>query len=488
MHKFSIYLILLFSVTAIRAQPDVRLLSLDQAISMALDRNPAMLAAESSVAAAHLNLQAAKALRFPQINAVGNYTYLGKDIAINANHIKQNFSYAAEDLIGSAVNSGLISQQAASLLQGALGAVSSFDLSYTIQPRSLGFVGGEVTLPIFLGGRISVANRAARLDKSIAEGESDQQRNSLISELIERYFAVTLATQVLAARISAAEGIKRHYDDAVAMEQQGMLSQSERLYVEYKLVESERQRQDAESDLALARSALKNSLSTSLDFLPATAMFVCDSIESAEYYKSLAESHNPQLSQVSDKVRLALEAVRLQRAEFFPQVALSAVGTAYEYQLSDLLPRWAVGIGVSFKIFDGLGRERKYAAAKQTHQQALHLQEKARSDVAMLVESLCNTLDNCRNNLISIDSSINYARDYLRMQQVAFSAGWISAADLIDAELELTKSLTQQAEAAYMYDVTLARLLESAGISESYVEYATGENSRTIKFDYDAEE
>lgn len=267
-----------------------------------------------------------------------------------------------------------------------------------------------------------------------------------------------------------------------------MLARSERLYVEYKLVEAERQRQDAESSLALARSALKNTLAVQGDFLPASAMFVCDNIESMEYYKSLAKRSNPQLSQVSDEVELAHQAALLQRSEFFPQVALSAGGTLYEYQITDLLPRWAVGVGVSFKLFDGLNREHKYAAAKQTHQQALLLQEKAESEVSILVESLYNSLINCRNTLISINSSIRFARDYLRMQRVAFGEGWASATDLIDAELELTKSLTQRAEAAYMYDVALARLLEAAGVSERYVEYATGENSRTIKFDYDAEE
>lgn len=488
MRKFFLLVTAIFGASVVLAQSDGQLLSLEQAIVMALDHNPAMLATEHSVAAARHNRQAAAGLRFPQINAVGNYSYLGQNISINANNLKQNFAINIGGFVSSALADGLISQHAASLLQGALGAASSLDWSYTIQRRSLGFVGGEVTLPIFLGGKINVANRVALLEESIANEQSEQQQNSLISELIERYYAVALATQVLAARTQAAEGIRRHYDDAVAMEEQGMLARSERLYVEYKLVEAERQRQDAESSLALARSALKNTLAVQEDFLPETAMFVCDSIEPMEYYKSLAKRSNPQLSQVSDEVELAHQAVQLQRSEFFPQVALSAGGTLYEYQITDLLPRWAVGVGVSFKLFDGLNREHKYAAAKQTHQQALLLQEKAESEVSILVESLYNSLINCRNTLISINSSIRFARDYLRMQRVAFGEGWASATDLIDAELELTKSLTQRAEAAYMYDVALARLLEAAGVSERYVEYATGENSRTIKFDYDAEE
>lgn len=51
------------------------------------------------------------------------------------------------------------------------------------------------------------------------------------------------------------------------------------------------------------------------------------------------------------------------------------------------MPRWAVGVGVNLKIFDGLNREYKYSAAKQTVKQVEVLEMKAGKDIAVLIEN-----------------------------------------------------------------------------------------------------
>lgn len=151
--------------------------------------------------------------------------------------------------------------------------------------------------------------------------------------------------------------------------------------------------------------------------------------------------------------------------------------------MAGFVPRWAVGVGVNIKLFDGLNREYKYSAAKQTVSRVGELQNKASQDIAVLVEKLYNQMMNYRNQMTSIEASLAFAEEYLRMKNSAFREGMSSATDLIDAELNLAGVRTERLQAAYNFDVLLAQLLEAAGISDEFAAYARRMDARVILFD-----
>ena len=455
-------------------------LSLEDAIAVTLTDNPAMKAAAYEEKAAVQERRAAIGLRMPKIGVTGAYTYMGKDIGFDLNDMKA----PVRDFSGKLLGSGMITDPA--LLQGIqqlIAPVMDADWFLKVQDRSFGFVGGEVTMPIWLGGKINAANRAARIRQQSAVEQGNQTRYGLISELVERYFGLALAMQVVEVRRQVVDGVRQHLEDAVALEKNGMISRSERLYVEFKMAEAQRELANAELQVQTVSSALQNTLGRDISCLPVTAMFVVERIEDLAYYRDLAADRNPLLNQVSLKRRLAEEGVRAQRSDFLPQVVAMGGGSFYNYQVAGLVPRWAVGVGVNFKIFDGLNREYKYSAARQTARRVGELQNQAAQGVSVLIEQLYNQLANYRNQIASIDVSLEFAEEYLRMKNAAFREGMSSSSDLIDAELNLAAVRTQRLEAAYNYDKQLARLLEAAGISDEFPAYARRTDARRILFD-----
>ena len=465
---------------AASAQEAGRMLSLDEAVAVTLTENPALKAAAYEERAAQQQRRAAIGLRMPQINVTGAYAYMAKDIGFDFNEMKG----PAKDLAGKILGSGIITDPAIIQgIQGLLNPMMNADWFLKVQDRSLGFVGGEVTVPIWMGGKINAANRAARINEKTAVAQGNQTRNALISELVERYFGLALATQVVAVRQQVVDGVRRHLEDARALERNGMIAQTERLYVEFKMAEAERELANAKLQAETIASALSNTLGRESDWRPVTAMFLLAKVEDLAYYQDLAQARNPLLSQVSLKRELAQEGVRAQRADFLPQVAAIGGGSFYNYQVAGLVPRWAVGVGVNIKIFDGLNREYKYSAAKQTVRRVGELQNKAGKDIAVLVEKLYNQMMNYRNQMTSIDASLKFAEEYLRMKNAAFLEGMSSSSDLIDAELNLAGVRTERLQAAYNYDLLLARLLEAAGISDEYPSYARRNDAQAVLFD-----
>ena len=434
---------------AASAQEAGRMLSLDEAVAVTLTENPALKAAAYEERAAQQQRRAAIGLRMPQINVTGAYAYMAKDIGFDFNDLKGPVKEGVAGGLTALVQNGLIPADKIPTLQGLLNPMMDADWFLKVQDQSLGFVGGEVTVPIWM----------------------------------ERYFGLALATQVVAVRQQVVDGVRRHLEDARALERNGMIAQTERLYVEFKMAEAERELANAKLQAETIASALSNTLGRESDWRPVTAMFLLAKVEDLAYYQDLAQARNPLLSQVSLKRELAQEGVRAQRADFLPQVAAIGGGSFYNYQVAGLVPRWAVGVGVNIKIFDGLNREYKYSAAKQTVRRVGELQNKAGKDIAVLVEKLYNQMMNYHNQMTSIDASLKFAEEYLRMKNAAFLEGMSSSSDLIDAELNLAGVRTERLQAAYNYDLLLARLLEAAGISDEYPSYARRNDAQAVLFD-----
>lgn len=467
------------AVMLVPSAQEKRTMTLDEAVTITLSNNPSLAAAQYEENAARQERRAAIGLRMPKISVAGAYAYLGQDIEVDINNLKGEVM----DFTNKAAQSGLIPTELLPKIQQLTGPLFAKDWALPLQERSFGFVGGEVTVPLWLGGKINAANRAARINERTAIAHGEQTRNALFSELIERYFGLAMAMQVVEVRQQVVEGVSRHLEDALALEKNGMIAYSERLYVEFKMAEAQRELDNARLQVQTISSALENTLGSQVDCLPVTDMFILTHPEDVAYYKMLAADRNPLLNQVALKRQLAVEGVRAKRSEFLPQVAAVGGATFYNYQVTDMMPRWAVGVGVNIKIFDGLNREYKYSAARQTVRRVEALEKKASDDIGVLVEKLYNQMTHYGNQMASIEASLAFAEEYLRSKNAAFLEGMSSSSDLIDAELNLAKVRTERLQAAYNYDLLLARLLEAAGISDEFTVYVRRPDARRISFE-----
>ena len=451
MKKVTLVMLALAAVMQLPAQEQGRTLSLEEALEMTLSDNPAIRAAEFNRRAAQQERRAAIGLRMPQIGITGSYAYLGKDIEIDLNNMKA----PVQNLAGQILQSGMIPSDYIPSISQMLSGAMAASWALPLQDRSLGFVGGDVTVPLWMGGKINAANRAARINEQTARSQGIQQRNALVSELVERYYGLALAQQVVVVRQQVVDGVRKHLEDAAALEAQGMISRSEKLYVEFKMSEAERDLQNAQSQVETIAAALNSTIGRTDDYLPVTAMFILERIEPLDHFRTLAAERNPLLDQVDQKRRLAYEGVRAQRSSFLPQVVAMGGMSFYDYQVSKVLPRWAVGVGVNFKLFDGLNREYKYSAAKQTVRRVEALQDKAGNDISVLVEKLYNQMENYRTQMASIEASLAFAEEYLKTKNAAFLEGMSS----------------------------LAQLLEAAGVSDEFTAYMRRQDARRITFE-----
>lgn len=472
MNKISLIIGLLAIVSVCNAQQG-RVVTYEEALEITMTANPQIKANTYEHEAIQRERKAAYGLRLPQVGVTGAYTYMSDDIAFDLNGLKDPIS----GILG-----GLGGSLPPSILEQA-GAMLAKDWSLKLQDRSVGIVAANVTIPIYTGGKINAANNAAKIKVAESTQSGMQSRNALISELTERYYGLALAIQVADVRKAVVEGMKHHLADAKAMEQSGLIARSERLYAEVHAAEAEREYIKAAKLVETLRSALSSTLNSEESYTPITNMFILSDMNNVEWFKEQALASSPLLKQVSLKKDLAQEGVRLSRSEFLPQVALMGMASLYDYQLTPVAPRWAVGAGVSLKIFDGLHREYKHGAARSTVKQVEALGEKASSNILTLIDKLYNEMSTYNSQMPSIDAALVFAEEYLRIKEEAFKEGVAPATDVIDAELNLAKVRVERLQAAYYFDCMLARLLEASGISETFAEYSRKPEAIQIRYE-----
>jgi outer membrane protein TolC len=433
-------------------------LTFEDALLLAFEANPAVKATEYAERAAHRDRQAAIGLFMPKISIKGSYAHFNRDIKIDFNPMLTSFA----PILGEGL------------------AMLGLDLSYTLQRRNTAFLGGDIVLPIFAGGKIWTANKAAKLSEERVQSQGRQVRGGLIVEVVERYFGSEMARRAVAIYEEAVAVVGQHLRDVALLEKEGMAVASERLYAEYKLAETERDLQCARLQLETAQKALLTSLGSNYRVEPSTPMFLLPNIEPLAYFQTAAALHNPQIEEMSKVRELARMDLRLQRADYFPEIVAIGGAVFCDHQLSSLVPRMAVGIGLNFKIFDGLHREYKASSARLQLRRVQMLEQQAEQSISLLIEDQYNKVQSALMAVGAVERSLHFAEEYLRAKRNAMREGVATSTDVVDAALNLSRARLERVKTAYEFNVALARLLNTAGVGESFVSYMNSDSARSV--------
>lgn len=327
--------------------------------------------------------------------------------------------------------------------------------------------------PLFTGGRILAANRAAKAYLEESQEKRRRVESGLISELVRRYFGLRLAQQVIEVRRDVLNGMEHHLSDARKMEEQGIIARSESLHAEVSRAEADREYKRALRNAALSQTALNDILSSREDVTPTSPLFLIRNIGPMEAYREHGLTGNPALKQLAAKREVAHQGYKKELGTFAPEVFLFGVNEIYEKDLTLLDSRWAVGVGVTFNLFEGFAGQHRVAAARKQEMRLEHMQQAGRLSVATLVESRYQEVMKALEQYEALETAGKFAEEYLRIRKSAFAEGYATSLDVVDAELALSKVKTERLVAVYEFDVALAELLEASGHSERFEEYRT---------------
>lgn len=337
-----------------------------------------------------------------------------------------------------------------------------------IQEESFWLADLKLTWPIYTGGKVTAANRAAEAQVKDAGEQRRMTEQSLLTDLARRYYALQLALSARDVRAQVLAGLEQHLHDATRLEEEGLVSRAERLHAEVARAEADRQLRRADHDVEMARAALANILSDEQAGDPASPLFLLPSVEPLEAFEQQAQQRHPAFGRFAAQRTLAEQALKAQQARWLPDVALFGIRQLHTSDLTLLDPKWAAGISATFTLFDGFDRAHRTAAARIQRARVTDLEERARRDIATLTEKKYRELAKARDQFEALKPAIELAAENLRVRTRAFEEGLATSLDVVDARLSASRVELERLAAAYDYDVALAELLEASGQADRF--------------------
>jgi len=431
-------------------------LSFEQAVRITRDNNESLRAAQLEEKQNEQARLAARGLFFPKVDLWASYTRLDNDITLDLDPIR-------EAIVGiETIKNPAFGHQVDMMLP-------SFE--QTVQKDTFGLATVNVTWPVFTGGKILAANRAAAALHTESTEKLHDVEAGLISELSERYFGLRFSLRVVDVRREIFEGMQEHLDQARKLEQNGMIAKADRLHAQVASAEAERQLKKALRDVELARTALNNSLGTGERIEPTSPLFLVRELEPLSYFRMRALANSPVLKQIDARHETVHQQFKKELAGWFPDVFLMGFRQIDDHDFTSYAPEWSVGLLANFTLFDGMARSHRISAARYAQERVAAFEGKTRLDIEALVEKTYNELLTSLEQYDALQTSYDYADEYVRVRQRAFQEGYATSLDVVDAELYLSQIKVDRLKTLYEFDMNLARLLAVCGESERFQAY-----------------
>jgi outer membrane protein TolC len=243
-------------------------------------------------------------------------------------------------------------------LNGGLQTLQVSDWNMMIQQKQFGMLDVNFKWVLYAGGKIRAANSASQIQIEEEQALSQQKKDKIFTELVQRYYGLSLAHHATGVRAKVLSGVEEHLSDAEKLEAEGFIAKADVLHVKMYRAEAHREYQKALKTEGFLNVALQNTLTNDSigNIQTISKLFIVDSLESVQYFKKLAQLNSPVLAQLDSKEKLTIQNSKVMHADLFPSIAAMGMYDVANIDLSPMMPEWMVGVGLIWTIFDGAAR------------------------------------------------------------------------------------------------------------------------------------
>ena len=422
-----------------RADTSVRHpLKLEEAIDLAFEQNPDLIAATARIGEAEAKVAEAAANFYPRLTARVGYAY--------SDDPSQAFSYIVAQrrfTFGQDINHP--------------GWVENF------RPEIVG------TWSLYRGGQDAYRKKAAELGVEAAELERSAVRNRLAAAVTAAYYALLSAPrQVDVARhsIAAVERELEHTRHRVA---EGMALKADVLSLEVRAAEAREAELRAQNAIELARSALKT-------LLGITANETVELREAADglaappdrdYARLLdrALSQRPEMQAAIHQSQIRREELQAERGARWPRVNAYAA-----YGQNSRSPDFAfsrdnvtLGVNAEVDLFSGGAVTARIAQAERRLSEAQALEQRTRLEIEDEVRRAYTTLEEALQRLKVAEAGAAAADEALRLVDEQYRGGTATVTRYLEAETDRADAALRAIVARYEAEVAEARLQKAVG-------------------------
>lgn len=403
-----------------------RLLTLDEAVAIALETQPQIQARLSDYAAARYRVDQALAPLLPQLTGSVTAT----------------------------------KSQSSTLTTSSTGVTTTSNFRREMSDTLLAQV--ALSQLLFDFGKNMAARDAARKLAEVALEDLELQRQLIALAVKEAYTNILFAQRLIRVQQQAVERAELNLKSAKGFFEVGTRPRSDVARAEVDVANARVDLIRARNAERSARVALNTSMGIDVDAPTQpqdNLVYEPVTLDRGEI-RADALRQRPEYRQAKLRVDAAEASERQAFRNFFPD--LTGSGT-YGGTRADLAEVWTLTLSLSWSLYDGGGRIARYREAKANLEGSQARVKATELDIARDLEQSQIAVEEAQERIQAAQSAVASAQENFRLAQGRFDAGVGTILELTDAQLALTQTQNTEVQALADYRIALYRLDRARG-------------------------
>jgi outer membrane protein len=422
------------------ADADQPLVTLDEAVRLAIERHPEVGKARAASDAMKARIREVRAQALPEVTLASDALRWRDPSLLNASGLDKFPAELRDALVPSPVN--------------------LFDYSISVKQ------------PIYTAGKVGTALKLAAVEQESSLAEIDRAEQDLALGVVKAYWGLLWAERYNTLVAETQSQKRAHADMARARFTNGVATEVDALRSEVAVQNGVPDVVRAESAIRQARALLNYHIVRPLDF----PTRVSGDFEQKDWDEwDLDEL-------MRDASRRRPELVRLRHIERSAGVQLSLaeseskmrVDFAGNYGIMARLPqnlmdrkfaRWNVGLNFTLPVFDGFRRSGLVGQAVANRRGALLERERVEQQVRLAIQQSLDELKAANESLLAVRATVAQAEKVLGMMQNNYKYGAATTLDVLDAQTAVSTARTNLLRSLHDHAIARASLRWAIGRS-----------------------
>lgn len=431
----------MFAAASAQLPPDSSTITLQQAITAALEKNPLHKAAIADTRSASADVREARSVLMPHLTFSEAATRGNDPVYVFGSKLRQQ-RFTSLDFALNKLNSPLPFGNFTTRFGGTWNLFDSFASWHGV-------------------------NRAKQMNDAAAH-QLERTDQEIVFRVIDAYYAVLLAGKKLEVAEQSAKTAQSIVDRSQARFDSGLVVESDLLSAKVRMAARHQDLIRAKNGLDLARAELSTAMGVSMDssFRPVEALAERSlPVPILPEVEKLALSNRPDLKRIQSEEAAQRQSVAAAKSSFGPRVNAFA---GWELDNPTFVAggggnNWLGGVQVEFDIFQGGAKAAALARERALQDRAAAMKQAANDRVKLEVRRAYYDLDSARQEVGVARAAVDQAQESLRISQDRYDGGLTTITDLLGSEDATLRSQTDYWDAVYRFHTSYASLELAAG-------------------------
>jgi outer membrane protein len=428
---------------AVQAQQtvDPSPLTLQQAIRIALEKNPLRKAAVAEIRVSSADVGEARSFLMPRVTFSETATRGNDPVYVFGSRLRQQ-RFTADDFSLNRLNTPLPLGNFSTRFGGTWSLFDSFANWHGVS--------------------------RAKLMNQAAGHQLERTEQEIVFRVVNAYYGTLLATKQMELAEQAVKTSQSILGRSQSRFDSGLVVESDLLTAKVRMAARRQELIRTRNNLDLARAELNTALGVPMDtsLQPAEtlaeAMFPVPVLQDVE---KLALTNRPDLKRIESEESAQRQSVAIAKSSFGPRLNAFA---GWEMDNPTFVAggggnNWLGGVEMQIDLFQGGAKRAELARERALQEKVTAMKQVARDGVRLEVRRAYYNLDSARQEVEVARAVIAQAEDSLRINQDRYEGGLTTVTDLLGAEEATRRSQTDYWEAVYRFHTSYASLELASG-------------------------